>query len=152
MEYPVQTQRRKLLEYLQRRRGEEVVVSLTDTEGKEELGLGRREYLSLIRELRDEGYIAARYVQDTGVFGFGSFYGWRITHLTDKGLRELGELPDPHFELMQRLDLAIQQIQHDPRLSEPQKQQTINWLEEGKLVARALTIDAIKAILAGAIQ
>jgi hypothetical protein len=55
------------------------------------------------------------------------------------------------LQLIQSLDLAILQIQQDPRLSQSQKQQTINWLEEGKIVARTLTIDAIKAILAGAI-
>jgi hypothetical protein len=71
-----------------------------------------------------------------------------VWHLTDAGLREIGQLPDPHAELMQRLDLAILQIQQDTRLSEPQKQQTINWLEEGKIVARTLTIEAI---IAGAI-
>jgi hypothetical protein len=66
-------------------------------------------------------------------------------------MREIGELPDPHAELMQRLDLAILQIQQDQRLSEAQKRQTISWLEEGKIVARTLTIDALKAMLAGTI-
>ena len=162
MEYPVQTQRRKVLEYLhRRRRGKELKLEVRDRRVEVfgsmgsgevvnyELGFGPRQFDNFLRELRDEGYIAAE-LKEPGLF-FGSYNIWTIRHLTDKGLREIGELPDPHFELMQRLDLAIQQIQQDPRLSETQKQQTINWLEEGKIVARTLTLDAIKAILAGAI-
>jgi hypothetical protein len=114
-----------------------------------ELGFGPRQFENFLRELRDEGYIAAE-LKEPGLL-FGSYNIWTIRHLTDKGLREIGELPDPHFELMQRLDLAIQQIQQDPRLSERQKRQAVNWLQEGTVIARTLTIDAIKAILIGAI-
>ena len=115
----------------------------------EQLGLRPYEFHGLIRELTSEGYLRASLAHS-----LGNEY-WMIYHLTDAGLREIGELPDPHTELLQqlmeRLDLAIEQIHQDQRLSEPQKQQSINWLEEGKIVARTLTIDAIKAIIAGAI-
>jgi hypothetical protein len=164
MEYPVQTERRKVLEYLYRKLIEahakgHTVFPLKATSNKvvtygwkpkevihERRGLSVSELASIIRALLDEGYITAHLA--VGPFG-GEKYS--IRHLTDLGLREIGELPDPHAELMQRLDLAILQIKQDQRLSEPQKQQTINWLEEGKIVARTLTIDAIKVILAGAI-
>jgi hypothetical protein len=112
------------------------------------LGFRPKEFNDAIRELRDEGYIAAVLVE-TGLIT--SYDVWTIRHLTDKGLREIGELPDPPLELMQRLDLAIQQIQQDPRLSEPQKRQAINWLQEGTTIAETLPIDAIKTILVGAI-
>ena len=86
---------------------------------------------------------------ETGLIS--SYDVWTIRHLTDKGLREIGELPDPPLELMQRLDLAIQQIQQDPRLGEPQKRRAINWLREGTTIAGTLPVDAIKAILVGAV-
>ena len=165
MAYPAQAKRRKVLEYLYRKLNEMRAnsksrtwiilkkkingdVILKDLKPKEvvneRLGLSGGELKSIITELRSEGFLRAK--EDRA---FGS--NWWIYHLTDAGLREIGELSDPQAELMQRLDLAIVQIQLDQRLSETQKRQTINWLEEGKLVARTLTIDAIKAIVAGAI-
>jgi hypothetical protein len=178
MEYPVQVRRRKMLEYLYKtldqrhrapRNAHEVLnpglslriehygamldegtspqqylaQQLSDQVG---LNLHAAEIRHLIEVLHGEEYIAADYRQS--LLSDARYY---IKYLTDKGLREIGQLPDPHAELMQRLDLAIQQIQQDPRLSAHQKRQAINWLQEGTTIARTLTIDAIKVILAGVI-
>jgi hypothetical protein len=127
----------------------------------EELGLDAAECISLIETLATTGYLggyrrpvgrpnARGYIEDLDREKENQTR-W-ISHLTDSALREIGELPDPHADLMQRLDVAILQIQQDQRLNETQKRQTISWLEEGKIVARTLTIDAIKAILAGAVS
>jgi hypothetical protein len=121
------------------------MISSTDEVVSRQLGLSDADALGLLRELIQGGYVNARYENQRWPTSPPIYTVW---HLTDAGLREIGQLPDPHAELMQRLDLAILQIQQDTRLSEPQKQQTINWLEEGKIVARTLTIEAI---IAGAI-
>jgi hypothetical protein len=47
------------------------------------------------------------------------------------------------------LEAAIQEIKTDNRLTEAEKKREIDWLEEGKLLARSLTTDAVKAILRG---
>jgi hypothetical protein len=128
----------------------------------EELGLGAAECISLIETLATTGYLGGyrepihieRSSRDNKRIlvdhGKENQRRW-ISYLTDLALREIEELPDPHTELMQRLDLAILQIQQDSRLSAPQKRQAINWLQEGTVLARTLSIDAIKAILVGAI-
>jgi hypothetical protein len=72
-----------------------------------------------------------------------------VEFITDAGLREIGELPDPQVQLTQRFDAAIEAIQRDRSIPEVEKKPKIDWLEEGKIVARTLTIDAIKAILIG---
>jgi hypothetical protein len=47
--------------------------------------------------------------------------------------------------------LSEEAIKHDYRLTDAEKRQKINWLQEGTIIARTLSIDAIKAIIAGAI-
>ena len=161
MGYSVRTKRRKVLDYLhRRRRGRELELQVRDGavvvhggmySGEAvnyALGFRPKEFNDVIRELRDEGYIAA-VLTETGLIS--SYDVWTIRHLTDKGLREIEELPAQSLELVQRLDLAIQQIQQDPRLGEAQKRRAINWLREGTTIAGTLPVDAIKAILVGAV-
>jgi hypothetical protein len=52
---------------------------------------------------------------------------------------------------MERLQAAIEAIQSGNRLSEDEKQRKIDWLEEGKLLARTVTTEAIKALILGAV-
>jgi hypothetical protein len=129
----------------------DVTIEATGESIASRLGLSAPECVNLLETLESAGYIEMITFPIRNWKRVPRLEPHRISHLTDKGLREIGELPDPHYELMQRLDLAIQQIQQDPRLSEPQKRQAINWLQEGTTIARTLTIDAIKAILVGAI-
>jgi hypothetical protein len=113
------------------------------------LGLSPAECVNLFQALGRNGYIDIHYARDPQLplsyppLGI-DFYG-----LTDLGLREIGELPDPEREFMERLDATIQAIREDVNLTESEKQEKIDWLEEGKLLARTLTTEAIKLLLLG---
>ena len=74
-----------------------------------------------------------------------------VDFVTEAGLIVIGELPDPQAQLIRGFESAIEAIKHDYRLTEAEKRQKINWLQEGTIIARTLSMDAIKAILAGAI-
>jgi DNA-binding transcriptional ArsR family regulator len=110
----------------------------------ENLGLAHRELSHTLDRLTDGGY-----VRRNRSGGRGKQEGWEYTLVTEKGLRLIGELPDPQDQLIQRFETAIYVIEHDDRLTEAEKKREIDWLEEGKLLARSLTTDAIKAILRG---
>jgi hypothetical protein len=111
----------------------------------EKLGLPLSEFLNTVKRLREAGYISANW-GDAQVYGF---YFLDITLVTEKGLRLIGELPNPQDQLIQRFETAIYVIENDDRLTETEKKREIDWLEEGKLLARSLTTDAVKALLRG---
>jgi hypothetical protein len=47
--------------------------------------------------------------------------------------------------------LSDEAIKRDNRLTDAENRQKINWPQESTIIARTLSIDAIKVILAGAI-
>jgi hypothetical protein len=75
----------------------------------------------------------------------------QVTFVTEAGLVVIGELPDPQAQLISGFEAAIEAIKYDRSLTDREKRQKINWLQEGTVIARTLSMDAIKAILAGAI-
>jgi hypothetical protein len=107
------------------------------------LDLSANEFLKTLDRLRNAGYIEAP-IKKYPSYDIYTFY-----YVTEVGLRALGMLPDPQAQFIQGLQAAIEAIKQDDRLTEEEKQREINWLQEGTVVARTLTIDAIKAIVSG---
>ena len=73
----------------------------------------------------------------------------RVDVITEAGLRKIGALPDPQQQFMEGLEAAIQALREDDTLTHAEKKRSIDWLEEGKLLARTLTSESIKAIVRG---
>jgi hypothetical protein len=97
--------------------------------------------------LVDEGYINAQLQK--GVLGGPAFSSALVRGLTEKGLIEIGELPDPTERLVLGLDAAIRVIQRDPTLDEEERRRRIDWFEEAKFVVRTLGVETVKAIWRG---
>jgi hypothetical protein len=111
------------------------------------------------QQLHAEGYFAGRIgkpvysVEIRGEFVHSvPFLNARVEYLTEKGLREIGELPDPREELLLGLEAAIASLGEDPRLSEEEKRQKIDWLQQIVDAGRDLTVEGIKALWRGDIQ
>jgi hypothetical protein len=73
----------------------------------------------------------------------------QVRGLADKGLIEIGELPDPRERLILGLDAAMRSIQRDPTLTDEEKKRRIDWFEEAKIMVRTLGVETVKAIWRG---
>jgi hypothetical protein len=172
VEYPERTKRIKMLRFLLDElrkaysRGEgrlaliyhglkkgyntgDVTIEATGVSIPRLLGLSAPECASLLGQLHDQEYIALALPEDAED-EWQERDPFRLYYLTDKGLREIGELPDPQAQLIQGFEAAIEAIKYDRSLTDREKRQKINWLQEGTVIARTLSMEAIKAILAGA--
>ncbi len=72
-----------------------------------------------------------------------------VRGLHAKGLRSIGELPDPQESFAAGLEAAIRAIREDDGIPGPEQERRIDVLEEAKQIGRPLTVDIIKAIFRG---
>jgi hypothetical protein len=122
----------------------------------EEEGISAAKGVRLFQQLYQEGYFAGSIGKP--VFAAtvrGQFYKSipfmmaRIDYVTEPGLREIGQLPDPREELLMGLEAAIASVRKDPRLDEEEKRQKINWLQQIVDVGKQLTVEGVKSVLRG---
>ena len=112
----------------------------------EECGLPDRELRRILAGLVTEGYLAAEVILlEDDPLPIHVF----INDLTDKGLVEIGELPDAEEKLIEGLRAAIRTIEADDTLTEEEKRPKIDWLKEGIALARSLGTAAMIQILVG---
>lgn len=72
-----------------------------------------------------------------------------VENISDSGLLEIGELPDPQQRFLMGLEAAIQAIREDDRIPYEEKKRGIEWAEEGKHLARPLVVEVFKAMWRG---
>lgn len=165
MKYPELAKTHRLLEFLNRelgeaqKQGESVLmvefidsgpavglyVGLANDNVAELLGMSGGEAVGLLRRLSADGYVRVD-------FGRHSSFGRaRVESLTDKGLREIGELPDPQERFLLGLEAAIRAIREDESIPGPERSRRIDVLEEAKQIGRPLAVDIIKAMFRGEI-
>jgi hypothetical protein len=142
LEYPERTKRIKMLRFLldelrkaySRRedelkliyrwnkwsnRWDEVTIRATGVSIPSQLGLNAPECKNLLSQLSSEGYI--RLYRQNIERSRQEKERYAMPYLTDKGLRELGELPDPQAQLIQGFDAAIEAIKRDRSLPDAEK-------------------------------
>lgn len=109
------------------------------------LGVSGGEAVSLFRYVCRQGYVSLNPRSD-----ISSSFGLVIVEsISNRGLLEIGELPDPQQRFLMGLEAAIQAIREDDRIDQETKEKGIDWLEEGKQLGRPLTVEVIKAIWRG---
>jgi DNA-binding MarR family transcriptional regulator len=168
LEYPELDKQRRMLEILhrllseERERGElslRLVLSPWGGGGipvrgradakdvAKELGVSGPEAVGLFRRLVADGFIHADY-GDKG-YRRGTFTLVLVDSLTEKGLREIEELPPAEERLMLGLEAAIRAIREDGSMAQVEKRRRIDVLEEAKQIGRPLAVEIIKAIFHG---
>jgi len=168
MEYPQQAKIHGMIELLHRglcevweRGGSELRVEYSGSRHSTGVYIGRRhatgssvakrlgvsggEALALFRYVCNQGYV----VLAPGSNLSNQADSVPIQYIAPAGLLEIGELPDPHARFVAGLEAAIQAIREDARMPEEEKQRGIDWMEEGKQVARPLAVEVIKAMFRG---
>lgn len=115
---------------------------------REEFDRATASSINLFRTLLAEGYINGRLIGEGSKTG-PPFIEASITGLTDKGLKEIGALPDPNQRLINGFQEAIREIQQDPNLSEEEKERQINWAKQAINFVSAVGADMAVRILAG---
>lgn len=122
----------------------------------EDEGIGGSKAIRIFQQLHKEGYFDGNLgkplysVTMRGkVYSSVPFYDALVSHVTDKGLREIGRLPDPREEYLLGLNAAILSLRQDATLSEEEKRQKINWLQQMVDVGKQLTVEGIKSIWRG---
>ena len=100
-------------------------------------------FLSLV----DEGYISAKL--DTSVKGGPPFMSAQVRGLTDKGLIEIGKLPDPQGHLLAGLEAALREVQQDPTLGPKEKEEKLNAGREAIAFIRGLAVEVSARVLMG---
>ena len=119
----------------------EVEVEVAATEQQKVQALYR--FVSLV----DEGYISAKL--DTSVMGGPPFMSAQIRGLTDKGLVEIGKLPDPQGRLLAGLEAALREVQQDPTLGPEEKEEKLNAGREAIAFIRGLAVEVSARVLMG---
>ncbi len=168
MKYPELDKQRRMLEILHRLLSEErergnislrlvlnpwgglsVWGSDDGTNVAEDLGISGAEAVGLFRRLDADGFIHANY----GGKGYSREMLTLVfvDSLTEKGLREIEELPDPEERLVLGLEAAIRAIREDESLPGPERSRRIDVLEEAKQIGRPLAVNIIKAMFRGEI-
>ncbi len=109
------------------------------------LGMSGGETVGLLRRLGYDGYVRVDFGRSR------SFGRARVESLTDKGMREIGELPDPQERFLLGLEAAIRAIREDESIPGPGRSRRIDVLEEAKQIGRPLAVDIIKAMFRGEI-
>ncbi len=122
-----------------------VHVHRTGADIAQDVGINGAEAVSLNSRLDADGYINISWDRHPGA----TMRSVVLEHLTDRGLIEIGELPDPQQRFFMGLEAAIRAIREDDRLSQEEKKRGIDWLEEGKQISRPIAIEVIKAIFRG---
>jgi hypothetical protein len=84
----------------------------------EELGLRGAEAVALWRRLEQGGYISTTGGKSQGTGIFKLFF---LEHLTDKGLREIGELPHPDQRFIEVIEEVLRRIEENPDVPEAEK-------------------------------
>lgn len=117
--------------------------------GADAVAVQQQSVQALYRFVRlvDEGFINAKL--DTTIKGGPPFSSAQVRGLTNKGLIEIGEVPDPQERLILGLDAAMRSIQRDPTLTDEEKKRRIDWFEEAKFMVRTLGVETVKAIWRG---
>jgi glycerate kinase len=113
-----------------------------------EMGGGEERVLNLFLILVREGYIDADPVAGSKDKSapFGMAY---VRGLHTKGLRAIGELPNPQESLVAGIEAAIQAIREDRQIEEAEKKRRIEVLEEAKQIGRPLAVEVIKGMFRG---
>jgi hypothetical protein len=155
--YPELASRRRILREVYQRleqayeAGETVLVlEAPDIEAVgSELGFNRAKTFGKLNDLIQEGYLRA-------TFSPVSFGEWRTVHsfitvqaLTDRGLLEIGAIPDPRQRLILGFEGTIREIEADPRLDEEEKEKRINWAHEAVALVRGLSVELAARIITG---
>jgi DNA-binding MarR family transcriptional regulator len=112
---------------------------------EKELGLRGGEIVAIFRNLEQEGYIQVSHNEHKG-FGMEVV---ELKNLHDKALLEIGQIPDAQQRFLSGLEAAIRTTQQDDTIPEPEKKRRIDWLEEGKHLARTFTVEVLKGMLRG---
>lgn len=97
--------------------------------------------------LVDEGYISAQL--DTSFKGGPPFTSAQVRGLRDKGLIEIGELPNPQEHLLSGLETALREIQQDPTLGPEEKEKKLSAGREAIAFIRGLAVEVSARVLMG---
>src|SRR5215210_2112472 len=122
----------------------------TNTNIAQELNLRPVELVMLLARLEESGYVDLRWASYLAKARGSSVWEahthsptsaprvW-VNFVTEAGLVYIGELPDPQAQLIRGFEAAIEAIKHDRSLTDREKRQKINWLQEGTVIARTLS-------------
>ena len=94
-----------------------------------------------------EGYIDAKL--DTAIKGGPPFSSAQVNGLTDKGLLEIGEVPDPRQQLVLGITAALHDIQNDPTLSQEEKEEKLSLGREALAFVRGLAVEVAAKVIVG---
>jgi DNA-binding MarR family transcriptional regulator len=84
----------------------------------EELSLRGGEAVDLFRRLENEGYINVSRGQSRGPIGLDMLF---LDYLTDKGLREIGQLPHPDERFVEAIEEVLRRIEENPEIPQAEK-------------------------------
>ena len=73
----------------------------------------------------------------------------QVRGLTDKGLIEIGKLPDPQGHLLAGLEAALREVQQDPTLGPKEKEEKLNAGREAIAFIRGLAVEVSARVLMG---
>jgi hypothetical protein len=129
--------RRKMLDELYRRVQESESAQKFSAELRSDdfakigssLGLNQTQAIKLFNRLVAEGYV--RLFTESLVTRDGVFQGAWVEDLEDKGLIMIGKLPDANERLIAAFEAAIQKIESDPSLDEPEKKRRTELVRRG---------------------
>lgn len=101
----------------------------------EELGLSGGETVSLLRRLDAEGYLHLSYGRDGPESNVPVA---TVEYIPDKGLLEIGKLPQPDERLAAAFEAARDTLAADPGVPEPQKRPMLDTLDKTVTVLRTV--------------
>ncbi len=115
------------------------------TNAADALGVPGGEALNLFRYVCNEGLVHVGPQSD-----LSSSIGMVIVeNISNQGLLEIGELPDPKERLLSGLKAALQDIQQDPMLKPEEKEEKLNAGREAIAFVRGLAVEVSARVLMG---
>ena len=118
--------------------GESILTLRLDEVPKlgEGIQLNQAKTNAMVKQLIDEGNLRARVNVAPAWMAMPS----TITFLsiTDRGLSEIGVMPNPDQRLISAFQTLVDRVEEDPSIPEPQKRSVVEWLNQGISLVRAV--------------
>jgi hypothetical protein len=114
----------------------------------EEIGFNQPRTFAKFKELVDLGYLRARLGR--GMHGGPTFSLAIVEGLTNLGLLEIGEIPDPRQRLIDGFEGAIREIEADPGMNDQEKKRRVDWGHQAIEFVRGLGVAGAARIFFGA--
>lgn len=102
-----------------------------------------------VKELADEGYLRINVSLLPPAYAAFMQTAITILSLTDRGLLEIGAIPDPRQRLIQGFEGTIREIEADTQLDDQERSKRIDLAREAVAFVRGLSVELAARIITG---